>query len=83
MRSAPRSRREIYAEHVAGRRVNVFAQYQDYMRARNLPVERRLHCHGQGYENVERPLIRYDETMTVAGNMNIGIHPAVTTEVCS
>jgi Xaa-Pro aminopeptidase len=59
---------------------DVFAQYQDYMRARNLPVERRLHCHGQGYENVERPLIRHDETMTVAGNMNIGIHPAVTTE---
>jgi Xaa-Pro aminopeptidase len=59
---------------------DVFAQYQDYMRGKNLPIERRLHCHGQGYENVERPLIRNDETMTVFGNMNIGIHPAVATE---
>jgi Xaa-Pro aminopeptidase len=59
---------------------DVFAQYQDYMRAHNRPQERRLHCHGQGYENVERPLIRHDETMSMFGTMNIGIHPAVTTE---
>ncbi|MGE0733453.1 MAG: M24 family metallopeptidase [Alphaproteobacteria bacterium] len=53
-----------------------FAAYNSYMRSRGLPEELRLHCHGQGYANVERPLIRHDETMRIAGNMNIGIHPS-------
>lgn len=54
----------------------IFAAYQSYMRARGLPEETRLHCHGQGYDVVERPLIRHDETMTIAAAMNIGIHPS-------
>src|SRR6185503_11243006 len=33
----------------------IFENYNGYMRARGLAPERRLHCHGQGYENVERP----------------------------
>jgi Xaa-Pro aminopeptidase len=53
----------------------IFAAYQAYMRSRNLPEEKRLHCHGQGYETVERPLIRHDETMPIRANMNIGCHP--------
>jgi len=55
----------------------VFEKYNAYMKARGLPEELRLHCHGQGYSSVERPLIRHDETMTIAANMNIGIHPSV------
>lgn len=54
----------------------VFQAYNEYMTARGFPAERRLHCHGQGYENVERPLIRDDETMKIAADMHIGIHPA-------
>jgi Xaa-Pro aminopeptidase len=54
----------------------IFAAYQSYLRARNIPEETRLHCHGQGYDVVERPLIRDDETMTLAAGMNIGIHPS-------
>jgi Xaa-Pro aminopeptidase len=54
----------------------IFAAYNAYMKARGLPEEMRLHCHGQGYTSVERPLIRYDETMPIAANMNIGIHPS-------
>ena len=27
-----------------------------------MPKETRLHCHGQGYDVVERPMIRHDET---------------------
>ena len=50
------------------------------MRARGLPEERRVYCHGQGYEVVERPLIRDDESMKIAGNMNIGIHPSISNE---
>jgi Xaa-Pro aminopeptidase len=55
---------------------DIFAKYNDYMHANGLAPETRLHCHSQGYDAVERPLIRHDETMTLAGNMNIGIHPS-------
>jgi len=58
----------------------IFAAYNSYMRSRGLQEERRLHCHGQGYEPVERPLVRNDETMTIAENMNIGIHPSFANE---
>ena len=37
--------------------------------------ERRLYAHGQGYDLVERPLIRYDETMRIRSNMNLTVHP--------
>lgn len=57
----------------------IFAEYQAYMRSRKLPEEKRLHCHGQGYETVERPLIRHDETMAIRANMNIGCHPGYVT----
>jgi Xaa-Pro aminopeptidase len=56
-----------------------FAEYQAYMRRRGLPEENRLHCHGQGYNNVERPLIRGDETMPIRETMNIGCHPGYVT----
>ena len=59
---------------------DVFAEYNAYMRARGLPEERRVYCHGQGYEVVERPLIRDDESMSIAANMNIGIHPSLSNE---
>ena len=53
----------------------VFAAFNDYMRARNLPEETRLNAHGMGYDMVERPLIRSDETMRIAKNMHIVVHP--------
>jgi Xaa-Pro aminopeptidase len=55
----------------------IFAEYNAYILARGFPPERRVHCHGQGYENVEPPLARPDETMKIGKRMNIGIHPAV------
>lgn len=58
----------------------IFAEYQAWLRARKLPEETRLHCHGQGYDVVERPLIRDDEDMVLAPGMNIGIHPSWATE---
>ncbi len=58
---------------------DAFEEYQAYMRGRGLPEEDRLHCHGQGYDNVERPLIRNDESMTIAAGMNIGCHPGLLT----
>jgi Xaa-Pro aminopeptidase len=58
------------------RATEIFAEYQAYLRSRKLPEETRLHCHGQGYDVVERPLVRDDETMTLGPNMNIGLHPS-------
>ena len=54
---------------------DIFAAYNDFMRKNGRPEERRLHCHGQGYDLVERPLIRHDEPMTIAQDMNIVVHP--------
>jgi Xaa-Pro aminopeptidase len=44
---------------------------------RQLP-ETRLYAHGQGYDLVERPVIRYDESMKLQPNMNITVHPMIT-----
>jgi len=57
----------------------IFAEYNNYMRSRGLPEEKRIHCHGQGYDVVERPLVRHDETMALTPPLNIGLHPAILT----
>ena len=44
-----------------------------------LPPELRLYAHGQGYDLVERPLIRADETMTIEETMNLAVHPGYET----
>jgi Xaa-Pro aminopeptidase len=54
---------------------DIFAAYNDFMRRSGRPEEKRLHCHGQGYDLVERPLIRHDEPMAIAQDMNIVVHP--------
>ena len=54
---------------------DVIAAYDDHMRANGRPPESRLLGHGQGYDLVERPLIRADETLDVAAGMQIGVHP--------
>ena len=42
--------------------------------------ERRLHAHGQGYDLVERPLIRPEEPMELPAGMNLTVHPAAANE---
>ena len=42
--------------------------------------ERRLYAHGQGYDLVERPLIRYDEPMKIQAGMNLTVHPTAVNE---
>lgn len=56
---------------------DVFEAHNAFMRAHRLPEEKRILCHGQGYEMVERPLIRHDESMVVRENMNLGLHAAM------
>jgi Xaa-Pro aminopeptidase len=53
--------------------------HDEYMRGRGLPPELRLYCHGQGYDLVERPLVRADETMVIEEHMNLAVHPGYET----
>ena len=59
---------------------DIAAAHDDYMRAKNFPPELRLYCHGQGYDLVERPLVRADETMTLEAGMNLAVHPGYETD---
>lgn len=58
---------------------DIHAAHNDYMRQRGLPPETRLYAHSQGYDMVERPLIRQDEPMPLAENMNLAVHPGYET----
>lgn len=57
------------------RPAEIAAAHDTWMQARGLPSETRLYAHGQGCEMVERPLIRRDETMPLAENMCLAVHP--------
>jgi Xaa-Pro aminopeptidase len=54
---------------------DIWNAYNDFMARNGRPKENRLYCHGQGYHLVERPLVRFDETMPIAAGMNIAVHP--------
>jgi Xaa-Pro aminopeptidase len=54
---------------------DIWDAYNDFMRKNGRPPEARLYCHGQGYDLVERPLIRNDEPWTIEKDMNIVVHP--------
>jgi Xaa-Pro aminopeptidase len=54
---------------------DVAAAHDAFMTARGHGEEKRLYAHGQGYDLVERPLIRADETMTLEAGMNLAVHP--------
>jgi len=56
----------------------IFGAFNEYMRARKLPEETRLNAHGMGYDMVERPLIRHDESMPIEAGMHIVVHPGFT-----
>jgi Xaa-Pro aminopeptidase len=49
----------------------------EFLVSKGMPPETRLYAHGQGYDLVERPAIRDDETMRLQPNMNITVHPTV------
>ena len=58
----------------------ILAAHNAWMTARGLPPEMRLYAHGQGYDMVERPLIRADETMPIARDMCLAVHPGYETD---
>jgi len=53
----------------------IFASFQDFMKRHGRPLESRLMGHSQGYDMVERPLIRHDETQRLTAGMNFAVHP--------
>jgi Xaa-Pro aminopeptidase len=61
------------------RAADIAAAHDEYMQARGLPPELRLYAHSQGYDMVERPLIRCDETMTIEADMCLAVHPGYET----
>ena len=54
-------------------------QHDEFMKAKGLPPELRLYSHGQGYDMVERPLIRIDEPMEIEPGMCLAVHPGFET----
>lgn len=58
----------------------IWDSYNEFMRKHGHPEENRLFCHGQGCDLVERPLVRFDETMTIQKGMNIACHPTYVTK---
>jgi Xaa-Pro aminopeptidase len=84
--------RDVHAEVIEAQRyalsllrpgaacTEVYALHNEYLQRQNLPVERRLSIHGMGYDMVERPLIRHDESMSIERDMAIVCHPGVLNE---
>lgn len=54
---------------------DVWNEYNAFLRKNGKSEERRLYFHGQGYDLVERPLVRADEPMLIAKTMNFACHP--------
>jgi Xaa-Pro aminopeptidase len=57
----------------------IYAAHNDFMKQKGATPETRLYSHSQGYDLVERPLIRSDETMALEESMNMAVHPAYAT----
>jgi Xaa-Pro aminopeptidase len=56
---------------------DVITVHNSFLRENGWPEETRLYAHGQGYDLVERPGIRDDESMKIKANMNMTVHPIV------
>lgn len=53
----------------------ISASHDAFMARHGLPAELRLYAHGQGYDMVERPLIRGGESMALSTGMCLAVHP--------
>jgi len=58
---------------------DIFAAHNIYMKRNGMPPETRLYAHGQGYDMVERPLIRQDDDMKLGQGMCLAVHPGYET----
>jgi len=63
---------------------DIWVQYNDFLRRNGRPEEDRLHCHSQGTDLVEPPLVRAEEPLAIQADMNIACHPRyVVDDFCS
>jgi Xaa-Pro aminopeptidase len=53
----------------------IFLAHNEFMKHKGASPESRIYSHSQGYDLVERPLIRSDETMMLENGMNMAVHP--------
>jgi Xaa-Pro aminopeptidase len=60
---------------IGAKPAEIYASHNDTMTSHGAPRELRLFGHSQGYDLVERPLLRDDETIPLAANMNMAVHP--------
>ena len=68
------------ARFVPGARCREIADAHDaFLKRAGFGPELRLYAHGQGYDMVERPLIRKDEEMVLDAGMFMACHPAIAT----
>jgi Xaa-Pro aminopeptidase len=59
---------------------DIYAAHNAFMQGRGAPGEQRLYGHSQGYDMVERPLLRADEPMRLAADMCMAVHPGFFTK---
>ena len=57
----------------------IFSAHNQFMTRNGVTAESRIYAHSQGYDLVERPLIRDDEPMIIEKNMNLSVHPSYLT----
>ena len=62
------------------RPADIFKAHNEFMESKGYPAEGRIYAHGQGYDLVERPAIRAEETMTIKANLLIAVHPLALSE---
>jgi Xaa-Pro aminopeptidase len=55
----------------------IWKAHNDLLEKKGFLAETRAYAHGQGYDLVERPLIRGDDPMKLQARMNITVHPTV------
>jgi len=68
--------RELAKEYKPGANARDLWDYQNKLLAdKGYPPETRLSCHSQGYDIVERPVVRPEEPMLIKENMVMAIHP--------
>ena len=59
---------------------DIYAAHNAFMQRHGAPPEQRLYGHSQGYDMVERPLLRSDETIPIAADMCVAVHPGFPTK---
>ncbi|HUJ90707.1 MAG TPA: M24 family metallopeptidase [Syntrophorhabdales bacterium] len=78
---AKEAQRRTVERLVPGARpADLLKAHNEFMVSQGYGPEGRLFGHGQGYDLVERPALRADESMPLAANMNIVVHPIAVTD---